>query len=236
MVRMPRAAGAAFARKRACDRAPPRRRSGACGARERRAACSPRPAASSARPQAGGRWHPRTRRTRPSCAWHRSLSRFRRTTGLRNATRSRGRRLGVLWWKQSTPRRTRRARSNGTNLGGLRALLACFDRELDALTLGQLAIALHVDVGLVHEHVARAIFRRDESKSLSSVEPLDRTYSHLADLLCGTHTQSEKSPTRSPCSGHLGRREIPYHPVGLGLACRTGRCGCIRRADPRRRP
>src|SRR6478752_9763562 len=75
-------------------------------------------------------------------------------------------------------RRTWPWRSNGTDLGRLRALLAGLDREFDALALGQFAVALHVDVGLVDEHVTRAVFRRDEPESLGRVEPLDGTYSH----------------------------------------------------------
>src|SRR5262245_56853459 len=57
-----------------------------------------------------------------------------------------------------------------------RTLLALDHLELDLLALREAAEALHGDRRVVHEDVLRAILRRDETKALGVVEPLDRTF------------------------------------------------------------
>jgi hypothetical protein len=68
---------------------------------------------------------------------------------------------------------------DGADRCGLWPLLALAYLELDALTLVELPVALHLDLGLVHEEVLATIVGLDESESLGGVEPLDRTYCHL---------------------------------------------------------
>jgi hypothetical protein len=70
-------------------------------------------------------------------------------------------------------------RLDGANCCGLGALLALTYLELDALTLVELTVALHLDFGLVHEEVLPAVIRLDEPEALGGVEPLHRSYSHL---------------------------------------------------------
>src|ERR1041385_6953414 len=140
---------------------------------------------------------------RRGCVRRRSLSRSTRTSCPVNAARW----LGHPWrWRPplSWPLgRSGLCPSYGTDLGCLRALLSGFDDELDLLAFSQFAVALHVDVGLVDEEVARPVFRRDEAETLGRVEPLDRTYCHDWNLLL----QNQKHAigdfaNRSQCYGH----------------------------------
>src|SRR5687768_13187559 len=55
-----------------------------------------------------------------------------------------------------------------------RALLALYDIELHAVTLGQALVALRLDRRMMDEAVLLTVFGRDEAKALSVVEPLDR--------------------------------------------------------------
>src|SRR6476619_5517587 len=72
------------------------------------------------------------------------------------------------------------------------------------------------------EHVARAILRCDEAKTLCCVEPLDGTDWHSAVSPVRSHTQSEKSPARS----HMSRLPSRYEDVT--------RCADVPRARLRR--
>src|ERR671911_1040012 len=61
---------------------------------------------------------------------------------------------------------------DGPNVGGLLALGAVDDVELDRLTLGERAVSLALDRGEVNEHVVLS-FTRDEAEALLVAEPLD---------------------------------------------------------------
>ncbi len=62
---------------------------------------------------------------------------------------------------------------------GLGALLALPDLELDLLALVEGAVALHVDLAVVHEDVSAAVARRDEAEALLRVEPLHGSLCHV---------------------------------------------------------
>jgi hypothetical protein len=64
------------------------------------------------------------------------------------------------------------------NVGGLQSFIALLDVELDSLTLGQAAVAVHLDRAEVHEDVRRAVGLRDEPVALLAVEPFDGAGGH----------------------------------------------------------
>src|SRR5438128_6201366 len=68
---------------------------------------------------------------------------------------------------------------NGADAAGLQPLLALGHLELDPLSLGELAISLHLDLGLMDEEIFAAALRGDDAEPLRSVEPLDRAGCHL---------------------------------------------------------
>src|SRR5262250_1614749 len=69
--------------------------------------------------------------------------------------------------------RSRRCRSAELlDLRRARALLAVDDLELDAGALGERAVAVALDVRVVHEQVA-TVLGRDEAEALRVVEPLN---------------------------------------------------------------
>src|SRR6478735_8080715 len=63
------------------------------------------------------------------------------------------------------------------DLRGAGALLASHDLELDASALLERAVAVTLDVGVVHEEVL-AVLGRDETEALRVVEPLHDAVSH----------------------------------------------------------
>src|SRR5699024_1160789 len=79
-------------------------------------------------------------------------------------------------------------RSDGADLLGLRPLVALADLELHALPLVEGAVAVHVDLAVVHEDVCAASVDLDESVALFGVEPLDRALCHTCHLLCRPST------------------------------------------------
>src|SRR5699024_3510428 len=79
-------------------------------------------------------------------------------------------------------------RSDGADLLGLRPLVALADIELHALPLVEGAVAVHVDLAVVHEDVCAASVDLDESVALFGVEPLDRALRHTCHLLCRPST------------------------------------------------
>src|ERR1019366_6181857 len=79
------------------------------------------------------------------------------------------------------------AYSDLADLACLQALLALLRLELHTLALRKVAEALHLDLRLVDEEVIPAAVRRDKSKALFGVEPLDCTYTHNCHSLNITH-------------------------------------------------
>jgi hypothetical protein len=63
----------------------------------------------------------------------------------------------------------------------LRASVALGYLELDSLTLFEAAVAVHLDGGVVHEHIPTTV-NRDEAVPLVGVEPLDCALSHTENL------------------------------------------------------
>src|SRR4051794_8391160 len=70
------------------------------------------------------------------------------------------------------------APSGGPHRLRLGALGAGAHLEDDLLTLGQHLVPVHVDRGVVHEHVLPATVHGDEAVALLRVEPLDDTAGH----------------------------------------------------------
>src|SRR5436309_4078771 len=70
----------------------------------------------------------------------------------------------------------------GGDVRGLKALVALHDFELDALPLGQRAVAVHLDRAVVDEHVIPTL-ALDEAESLLVREPLDGAFSQHFLLL-----------------------------------------------------
>src|SRR5258706_11558527 len=73
--------------------------------------------------------------------------------------------------------------SNGANTRSRRTLLALRRLELDRLAFLQRLVAVHLDLTVVREEVLAAILRRDESKTLRIVEPLDSAFAHFHFLI-----------------------------------------------------
>src|SRR5687768_17067490 len=76
------------------------------------------------------------------------------------------------------------------DVGCLQPLRSLDEIELDLRALGEGAEALGLDRREVHEHIL-AVLRRDESKALRIVEPLDFTGA--------AHTSSSPSVLQIPC-------------------------------------
>src|SRR3954452_9589552 len=74
-------------------------------------------------------------------------------------------------------------RSEGLDRAGLQALRTLGRLELHPLTLGQLAVALDLDLALVDEQVLATILRGDEAEALGCVEPLDGSGCHVDFLV-----------------------------------------------------
>src|SRR5258706_2825449 len=90
--------------------------------------------------------------------------------------------------------------SHRSDVRGLWALLTRFDRELHALSFVQLAIALDLDVGLMHEDIAASVLECNETEALGRVEPLDRSNCHVCVAPCCCRT------TRNRRGSETGRR------------------------------
>src|SRR3954447_5264483 len=69
-------------------------------------------------------------------------------------------------------------RSDLPDVRGLRSLGALGDLVLHLLTFREAAESLHLDGGVVDEHVLAAAIRRDEAVALRVVEPLHGTCRH----------------------------------------------------------
>jgi hypothetical protein len=69
------------------------------------------------------------------------------------------------------------------NAGGLGALGALTDFELNALVLVEGLEATRLDLGVVNEEIAIGVVRGDEAEALFSVEPLDGSLCHLFLLI-----------------------------------------------------
>src|SRR5690606_32211817 len=80
-----------------------------------------------------------------------------------------------LWMNASSAERA--------NSGGLRALGALADLELDLLVLLEGAEARTLDLGVVDEDVSGAVLGRDEAEPLLRVEPLHSSLCHSVPLL-----------------------------------------------------
>src|SRR3954462_2906728 len=79
-------------------------------------------------------------------------------------------------------RKPAEAVSDGTDLAGRRTFLALGLFELDLLAFLQRLESGALDVGVVREEVLAAVIRRDESKTLRIVEPLDGAFCHLCNV------------------------------------------------------
>ena len=77
--------------------------------------------------------------------------------------------------------------SDLADLARLQTFLALLGLELHTLTFCEVAEALHLDLGLVNEEVIPAAVRRNETKALFGVEPLNCTYTHNCHSLKFTH-------------------------------------------------
>src|SRR5215210_616621 len=75
---------------------------------------------------------------------------------------------------------SRALRSEGSDVDGLRALVALLGFVLDARALGERAVAVRLDARVVHEEVLRALVRRDEAEALLVAEPLHGACCHLS--------------------------------------------------------
>src|SRR3982751_5001467 len=70
-------------------------------------------------------------------------------------------------------------RSDDPNVDCLRALVAGLRLVLHARALGERAVAIGLDAGVVDEEVLAAFLGRDEAEALLAAEPLDGTLSHV---------------------------------------------------------
>jgi hypothetical protein len=73
---------------------------------------------------------------------------------------------------------TRRIESDLADLARLQALLTLLRLELHTLALREVAEALHLDLGLMHEEIIPAAVRRNETETFFGVEPLNCAYTH----------------------------------------------------------
>src|SRR5258706_3534051 len=80
--------------------------------------------------------------------------------------------------------------SNGANTRSRRTLLALRRLELDRLAFLQRLVAVHLDLAVVREEVLAAVLRRDESKTLRIVEPLDSAFAHFHFLISIARSES----------------------------------------------
>src|SRR5262249_52661008 len=78
--------------------------------------------------------------------------------------------------------RQRPVRSDDLDVGGLGAFLPLDHVELDCLPLLQVAVALTLDRGEMHEHVGTTLLE-DESESLLRAEPLHGSVRDRRSLL-----------------------------------------------------
>jgi hypothetical protein len=69
------------------------------------------------------------------------------------------------------------------DVGGLRALIALLDLELDLLAFIQIAETFRLDGGIMDEDI-RAILARDKAVALATIEPLDRTDDSFRHMIC----------------------------------------------------
>src|SRR3954449_6054578 len=70
-------------------------------------------------------------------------------------------------------------RSDGPDVDRLRALVTGLRLVLHARALGERAVAIGLDAGVVDEEVLAALVGRDEAKALLVAEPLDGTCCHV---------------------------------------------------------
>src|SRR5215217_5814396 len=82
------------------------------------------------------------------------------------------------------PSRVRKYLSGG-DVRSLKALVALHDFELDALPLGQRAVAVHLNRAVVDEDVVSPL-SLDEAVALLVREPLDRAFSHASSFYSRT--------------------------------------------------
>src|ERR1700704_269688 len=77
------------------------------------------------------------------------------------------------------PGRIQAVKLDSGDAGGLRALCALTDLELNALVLIESAEAAGLDLGVVDKDVAFCVVRGNEAEALFSVEPLDGAQCHF---------------------------------------------------------
>ena len=82
------------------------------------------------------------------------------------------------------------------DVGGLQTLGALGHLELHLLALGEGAVSLSLDGGVVAEHVLAPAVLRDEAKALRIVEPLHRTTRHLRASFCSRRGTISRGPER----------------------------------------
>src|SRR5665213_1376804 len=89
-------------------------------------------------------------------------------------------------WRRDRPDEQMGAPKDGLrrpNVDRLETLGPLLDVELDRLTLLEGAEAIHLDGGVMHEHIVPTARLRDEAEALLGVEPLDCSgsvsYTHL---------------------------------------------------------
>jgi len=105
-----------------------------------------------------------------------------------------------------------RSGSGCLNIRSLFALGALGDLELDLLAFLEGFEAIHLDGGKVREKVFTAIIRRDESVTLSVVEPFDGTSCHECDL------SKEKTGNESVPKALDQRVAVLPKPVSAGVS------------------
>ena len=97
-------------------------------------------------------------------------------------------------------------RLDGAHIDRLEALRALLKVEFDGLSLLEGSESVHLDGGVVHEHVGPAIRLRDEAEALLSIEPLDCSGSHGGIPLSSTRfvpggNSEATGPTLTPACG-----------------------------------
>jgi hypothetical protein len=83
-----------------------------------------------------------------------------------------------------------------TDVRRLGALLALCDVELDGLTLGQRAVALAEDPGVVDEYVV-PVLTGDKAEAFLVAEPLNGSAQCVSSFLCGAVRVAALGPTIS---------------------------------------
>src|SRR5687768_6776146 len=66
-----------------------------------------------------------------------------------------------------------RAKLDLGDVGGLGALIALLNSELDAVALVEIAVTAHLDSAVVNEHIFTTVVRGREAETFFAVEPFD---------------------------------------------------------------